>query len=617
MKARGSRFDAVTVMFDRFSNKIQTWFQVNSIDSSIYSYDPSLFKPTLYEIELSLKAKSQVTEDFAVISYPKIYNYSKPSLFKINKIYASEETQMGKEAETLSNFQFYPLFSPVIEGCNCNNLQLYSNEKKIEKLASKNSDKQLDILHLAIPNLYPPSIFDFNRLTSFPVGKQLFPFQSDGVSFLIRHENALLADEMGLGKSIQAIIATRLLLKSKIIKNSLIVCPKSVLVDWETKFEEWAPELSLTMMSGPVNKRRELWNNDDQIFLVTYDTLREDALSDDEKQVMPSNFDLIILDEVQRIKNSSTKIFNAINLINGQRRWGLSGTPLENRVEELSTIFSYIKPGLFSTTEVNNPLSVKTAIEPFVLRRVKQTVLRNLPEKIHDEILLDLEPKQRTAYHMAEKEGIIMLKEKGKLATVTHVLALISKLKQICNLDPESGESCKLNYLIEMLENLSETDEKMLVFSQYPEKTLRLIEPRLRKFNPLMYHGSLSSKEREAIIERFNEDEKIKLLLMSVKAGGLGLTLTRANYVVHFDSWWNPAIMAQAEDRTHRIGQINNVFVTSLITKNTIERRIQMILEEKRGLFKDVMGDISDAGLTQMLNEGEIFGLFGLDRSKN
>jgi len=132
-----------------------------------------------------------------------------------------------------------------------------------------------------------------------------------------------------------------------------------------------------------------------------------------------------------------------------------------------------------------------------------------------------------------------------------------------------------------------------------------------------MYHGSLSSKEREAIIERFNEDEKIKLLLMSVKAGGLGLTLTRANYVVHFDSWWNPAIMAQAEDRTHRIGQINNVFVTSLITKNTIERRIQMILEEKRGLFKDVMGDISDAGLTQMMNEREIFGLFGLDRSKN
>ncbi len=615
MKNRSSRFSVITAVFDHFNNKIQTLLGLNSKETTIYSYDPSLSKPTLHEIEL-LKAKSQVTEDFADIPYPTTFNYSKPSIFKINKIYASEETKMQKESETLTNFQFNPLFSPIIEGCDCKNLHLYSTEKKIEKLASK-QDKELDILHLTISNLYPPSMFDFSRLTSFPIGKQLFPFQSDGVSFLIRHENALLADEMGLGKSIQAIIATRLLLKSKIIENSLIVCPKSVLVDWETKFEEWAPELSLTMISGPLNKRRELWNSEDQIFLVTYDTLREDALSDDEKQTMPSNFDLIILDEVQRIKNSSTKLFNAINLINGQRRWGLSGTPLENRVEELSTIFSYIKPGLFSTTEVNNPLYVKTAIEPFVLRRVKQTVLRNLPEKIHDEILLDLEPKQRAAYHMAEKEGIIMIKEKGKLATVTHVLALISKLKQICNLEPESGESCKLNYLIEMLENLSETDEKMLVFSQYPEKTLRLIEPRLKRFNPLIYHGLLSSKEREAIIERFNEDEKIKLLLMSVKAGGLGLTLTRANYVVHFDSWWNPAIMAQAEDRTHRIGQINNVFVTSLITKSTIERRIQIILEEKRGLFKDVMGDISDAGLTQMLNEKEIFSLFGLDRSKN
>jgi len=616
MRDRGSRLDVVTTMFDRLSNKIRTLFKPNSIDSSIYSFDPILSKPSLHKIELLLRANSQVSEDFADIPYPAIFNYSKPYFFKINKIYASEDIKMEKEAEILANFQFNPLFSPVIEGCNCTNLQLYTNEKKIEKLASK-QDKELDILHLAISNLYPSSMFDFSRLTSFPVGKQLFPFQSDGVSFLIRHENALLADEMGLGKSIQAIIATRLLLTSKIIKNSLIVCPKSVLVDWETKFEEWAPELSLTMISGLANKRRDLWNNEAQIFLVTYDTLREDALSDDEKQIMPLNFDLIILDEVQRIKNSSTKIFNAINLINGVRRWGLSGTPLENRVEELSTIFSYIKPGLFTTTEVNNPLLVKTAIEPFVLRRVKQTVLQNLPEKIHDEVLLDLEPKQRAAYHMAEKEGIIMLKEKGKLATVTHVLALISKLKQICNLEPESGESCKLNYLIDMLENLSETDGKMLVFSQYPEKTLRLIEPRLRRFNPLMYHGSLSSKEREAIIEHFNEDETIKLLLMSVKAGGLGLTLTRANYVVHFDSWWNPAIMAQAEDRTHRIGQVNNVFVASLITKNTIERRIQTILEEKRGLFKDVMGDISDTGLTQFLNEREIFGLFGLDRSKN
>ena len=616
MKNRGSRFDIINVMFNRFSNKIQTWLQINSTDSSIRSYDPTLSKPTLHEIELLLDTRSQVTEDLVDIPYPILYNYSKPSNFKITKICASEDAKREKKPETLADCQFSPLFSPIIEGCNCKNLRIYSNEKKIERIVDKDLDKQLDIFHLAIPNLYPPSIFDFNRLTSFPVGKQLFPFQGDGVSFLIRHENALLADEMGLGKSIQAIIATRLLLNSKTIKNSLIVCPKSVLVDWEIKFEEWAPELSLTMISGPVNKRRDLWNSEAQVFLVTYDTLREDALSDAKEKILPSNFDLVILDEVQRIKNSSTKIFNAINLINGHRRWGLSGTPLENRVEELSTIFSYIKPGLFSTTEVHNPLLVKTAIEPFVLRRVKQTVLRNLPEKIHNEILLDLEPKQRAAYHMAEKEGIIMLKEKGKLATVTHVLALISKLKQICNVEPVSGESCKLDYLIEMLENLSETDEKMLVFSQYPGKTLKLIEPRLRRFNPIIYHGSLSSKEREATIERFNKDEKIKLLLMSIKAGGLGLTLTRANYVVHFDSWWNPATMAQAEDRTHRIGQINNVFVSSLIARDTIERRIQIILEEKRELFKDVMSDISDAGLTQLLNEREIFGLFGLDRSK-
>jgi non-specific serine/threonine protein kinase len=167
-----------------------------------------------------------------------------------------------------------------------------------------------------------------------------------------------------------------------------------------------------------------------------------------------------------------------------------------------------------------------------------------------------------------------------------------------------------------MLLNLFETGEKMIVFSQYPTKTLKLIERQLETFRPLLYHGALTQRAREIILQQFKENEKVKVLLISLRAGGLGLTLTSANYVTHFDSWWNPAVMLQAEDRTHRIGQTQNVVVTSLITKNTVEERIQQILEEKQKLFQEVVGDISQYQLTNVLTEQELFALFGLQKEK-
>jgi SNF2 family DNA or RNA helicase len=401
-----------------------------------------------------------------------------------------------------------------------------------------------------------------------------------------------------------------------VIDKCLVICPKSVLTDWSSKFEEWAPELRITKTQGAASARRGLWARKSQVFLVTYDTLKEDVLNIEDKSVQLS-FDLVILDEVQRIKNKSTQTFRAVNKVGGRIRWGLSGTPLENRVEDLTTIFSYLKPGLFRAYEVGNPHYVKSAITPFTLRRTKTAVLKDLPSKTHDKVLLELGARQRAVYNLAEQTGVIALKEKGKTVTVTHVMALVSKLKQICNLDTTSGESCKLEYVEDVLQNLDETGEKMVIFSQYPEKTLRLIKPRLQRFKPLIYQGSLTSKQREAVLKRFNEDEDMRVLLISLKAGGLGLTLTVANYVVHFDSWWNPATMSQAEDRTHRIGQTKNVFVASLITQGTVEERIQRILEEKRELFNEVVGEISDEGLTRLLNEKELFGLFGLQRAKD
>lgn len=466
--------------------------------------------------------------------------------------------------------------------------------------------------HLALLNLFPAQTMDFHQLLDFN-GKRLYSYQKEGVRFLIEHPHALLADEMGLGKSIQAIVALRLLFGAASVTNCLILCPKSVLSDWANKFDAWAPELMITPISGSAPTRQTLWETPSQIYLTTYDTLKEDlpALS----ETSSTDFDIVVLDEIQRIKNSATKTFHAVNHIHSRIRWGLSGTPLENRVEEIVTVFRYLNPSLFSSSNITDSVYVKSLIAPFTLRRTKQNVLTELPSKTQENILLDLNPKQRAVYNLVETHGILTIKEKGATATVTHIMALISKLKQICNIEPVSGESCKLDYIEDVLTNLVETGEKMVLFSQYPVKTLQLIQPRLERFNPLIYSGALSSKQRAAVIEQFEEDDDIRVLLISLKAGGLGLTLTAANYVAHFDAWWNPAIMAQAEDRTHRIGQKKNVTVLSLISKHTIEERIQTILDEKKVLFQEVVGDISEDDLSHNLTEKELFSLFGLQRA--
>ncbi len=294
----------------------------------------------------------------------------------------------------------------------------------------------------------------------------------------------------------------------------------------------------------------------------------------------------------------------------------MSGTPLENRVEELISIFAYLKPGLLHYDDAAHPQRVKAAIKPYFLRRRKIDVLDDLPAKNCDEVWLDLTPAQREAYDRAEKEGVIALNEQGDSVTVQHVLALITKLKQICNVEPISKESCKLEYLMEQLPEIIEQGGKSLIFSQYPDKTLKFLEPELRQFSPLVYHGMLSDTQRDKIIDDFQNKDNCKALLMSVKAGGLGLTLTRANFVFHFDLWWNPSVAAQAEDRAHRIGQKKSVYVTSIFTVNTIEEKIQLLLKRKRKLFASVIDDLSDTNLSVTLDEEELFGLFNLQKGK-
>lgn len=525
----------------------------------------------------------------------------------------------------------------------------------------------VDLFDLIFPILQPPLGENFDSPIAFPLGMELYPFQRVGVKFLADHERALLGDEMGLGKSIQAIVAIRFLLRIGKITNGLILCPRSVLTDWEKKLWEWAPELRVVKVRGPKEQRQTSWNGPAHIYLTTYETLRQDLGStlkntdtifnsdgshtincpsgtcsqmlrmDKEmfgiqvqcptchhifsytpaEDIAKKQFDFIVLDEIQKIKNPGADITKATRQIEARIRWGLSGTPLENRLEELISIFAYLKPGLLHYDDATRPLKVKEVIKPYFLRRrVDALPPGELKEKVCNVRWFDLLPAQREAYDKAFYESKVYLEELGEYGTIQHVLAQITKLKQICNLDPVTKESCKLEFLLDQLEDVSDQGNKALVFSQYPEKTLKFIEPELKRFSPLVYHGSLSDTQRDDIVKRFQDEEGSKVLLMSVKAGGLGLTLHRANYVYHFDLWWNPAVASQAEGRAYRIGQKKPVFVHSLITTGTIEQAIQEMLEKKRGLFKEVIDDLSDTNLSKVLTEEELFSLFNLQKAK-
>lgn len=448
-----------------------------------------------------------------------------------------------------------------------------------------------------------------------PEGSELYGYQEQGVQFLLEHPVALLGDEMGLGKSIQAIAAMRLLIHRGEVERALILAPKTVVPDWMAKLRQWAPDLPLACLDGRKNSRTWTWRRSDaSVALIAYETFREDlkqGLAD------PERFDMVILDEIQRIKNPESVTHQAVARIPAAWRWGLSGTPLENRVKELVGVFAYLKPGLLPPERPYPPAALPRIIAPYVLRRCKADVLQHLPPKENRVKWLELGHFQRLAYQRAEQAAREALRQAGAAEASTLALALLNRLKQICNMDPASGASCKMDYLERELEQLTRAGEKALVYSQYPTVTLKALLPRMERFGAWLFDGSLSDFSRQIVVHCFQQKEQPRVLAMSLKCGGVGITLTRANHVYHFDSWWNPASAQQAEDRTHRIGQTKPVCVTTLLTRGTVEERIAELMEQKRELFRQVMDPLTsteaeEAAVARRISRAELLGLFGL-----
>jgi SNF2 family DNA or RNA helicase len=458
------------------------------------------------------------------------------------------------------------------------------------------------LLYLLQPSL--DGVFDGRQLQ---VPFEPFQYQLEGIAFLMPRHAALLADEMGLGKTAQAILSLRLLFHHGQIRSALLVCPKPLMHNWARELKLWAPEVPFETFEGGTDQRRTTWLvSNCPLKLINYESLTRDAdLAADDRVF----FDVVVLDEAQRIKNAASKTAHVVRSLHRGRSWALTGTPIENHPDDLINLFAFIDPGRIPAE--TPPRHISRFASDCILRRTKDVVQSDMPPKLIRDLELELSPAQKQAYKLAEEEGVVHLNELGETITVQHVFQLVMRLKQICNFDPLTGESTKLEQLLTDLEEVADSGRKALVFSQWVEPLIILAHA-LDRFGPLQYHGRIPQKERTPILDRFKSDSESHVLLMTYGTGSVGLNLQFTNYVFLFDRWWNPAVEDQAINRAHRIGQKHPVTVTRFIAEETIEQRIAGILERKRQIFNDLLSQ-ADKPATLGLTEDEIFGLFDIN----
>lgn len=450
-------------------------------------------------------------------------------------------------------------------------------------------------------------------------GHILRGYQKEGFSWLSLLASCgfggILADEMGLGKSVQLIswIASEHS-SARTAGPHLIVCPASLVFNWKAEFERFAPDLEVVAVTGTKSQRQalRLQAMDEADAIVTsYDILRIDI-----EDFAELHFASCTLDEAQYIKNRNTKVAKAAKLIQADHRFALTGTPVENRPSELWSIFDFLMPGLLGSAKhfrdrFEAPIiagdeeaaaSLQALTGPFIMRRLKADVLKDLPEKMESSVFAQLEGSQLKLYRAQEqhlRDSLVSSKKKGSASGAEdmnkiQVLAEITRLRQIC-LDPSlvfenyRGGAAKLDTIMDLVEQGIESGQKMLIFSQFTSFLVH-IEKRLDKAGISFYEitGSTPKKKRLELVDAFNCDE-VPVFLISLKAGGTGLNLTGASIVIHADPWWNAAAEHQATDRAHRIGQQHTVSVYKVIAKGTIEERIVDLQKRKNALAQSLM----------------------------
>ena len=443
-------------------------------------------------------------------------------------------------------------------------------------------------------------------------------YQVEGFNWLNEIANlkvgGILADEMGLGKTIQ-IIAFLLSQKGK---KSIVITPTSLIYNWRDEFKKFAPSLKVGIIHGDKKNRVVMMEKDFDVIVTTYGLIKNDYEYYKEKE-----FDFCIIDEAQNIKNSKAQNTKYVKAIKAGCRIALSGTPMENNLMELWSIFDYIMPGyLLSEAKFKEKYlkedmydELKELIKPFILRRLKKDVIDELPNKIEKKFMVEMEKNQKAVYQSYIKEVRQKLYS-GEDNKIT-VFSYLTKLRQLC-LDPSLilddyvGRSAKIEAALNIVNMAIAENRKVLIFSQFTSVLQKLGDELSEKNIGYLYlDGSTKANKRVEMVKEFNESEELKIFLISLKAGGTGLNLTSSDLVLHFDPWWNPAIEDQATDRAHRIGQQNIVEVIKLIAKDSVEENIIRLQEDKRELINKVIsGEEIGSNVIGKLSRDEIIDLF-------
>ncbi|HEX4136781.1 MAG TPA: DEAD/DEAH box helicase [Bryobacteraceae bacterium] len=471
----------------------------------------------------------------------------------------------------------------------------------------------------------------------------LRPYQQTGVRWLHLLTRlglgACLADDMGLGKTIQ-VLGLLLLMQREKRRPSLLIVPASLLANWTSEIERFAPGLKIRIAhpsatdAGDFRNLRPEALRDTDLVITTYGSvLRAQWMTE-----MP--WCLAILDEAQAIKNPGAKQTRAVKNLRTEARLALTGTPIENRLGDLWSLFDFINPGLlgrpkeftsFAKRLANGPHAsygpLRELVRPYILRRLKtdRTVIADLPDKTEIQAFCPLTRSQAALYGQSVEELAGLIAKTSGIQRKGLVLSFLMRFKQICNHPSqwlgdgswEEAESGKWARLREIAEVVAAKQEKMLVFTQFREITgplagfLGLVFGR----PGLVLHGETGVKSRGELVRRFQEDESVGFFVLSLKAGGTGLNLTAASHVVHFDRWWNPAVENQATDRAFRIGQTKNVLVHKFVCRGTVEEKIDALIESKRSLSRELLEGGADTLLTEM-NDEELLKLVALDLNK-
>ena len=486
-------------------------------------------------------------------------------------------------------------------------------------------------------NLRHPEVL---RGTPVPqtIRASLRPYQKNGYEWLTYMDSvgfgACLADDMGLGKTLQVLSYLERMRTTRKDAHVLLVVPASLLGNWKNEQEKFATDMDLQILHGLSHETLETMA-EHPVFLniTTYGmTLRINALK-------KTAWDAIILDEAQAIKNPLTKQTKAVKSLNGRMKIAMTGTPIENDLTNLWSLFDFLDKGLLGSSseflsyckhlegKPEDYAKLKALINPFLLRRMKtdKRIIKDLPEKFEILDYAGLSKKQVVLYRRTVDETARLLQEVEGMGRRGVVLSSIMKLKQICNhpdqyLGQEAyspSESGKFELLRDLCETIYEKRERVLVFTQFREITedLRAYLETIFHARGAVIHGGIRPAERTRIVEKFQSEEYMPFIICSVKAAGTGLNLTRANHVIHFDRWWNPSVENQATDRAFRIGQTKNVMVHKLITRGTIEEKINTMIESKKELAENVIGEGSERWITELSNE-ELMSLLKLDQER-